>query len=226
MTAPTSTFTAMDALRFGFSRYAQEAGYCFVFLGFVEIVLLWSAATAAFLMVTLAQLIMQLDAAPPDSYFYAFVISYLVIRSGGQGIVNKWMLMMYDGQKVPFAELLGYDFIFHMPLMIKMVAASLVFNFYVIFGTFLFVLPGLFASSTLRFYKFVIAEQEVDSIDGLRQSYEISGAYKGELVALNVMTSLLKAVGALFFGVGLIPACAISGFAEAYAYKRLLSAED
>jgi uncharacterized membrane protein len=219
-------FSAMEAMRYGFARYGEEGGACFVFLALVEFLCLLSSAVLAFNAVIGAQTLFQLNVAPPESPFVAFIAFYLLIRSTAQLVINKWLLYLHDEREFGFNELFGFDCMQNVAAAARMAAASLVYTFYTCFGTFLLILPGLFAASTLRFYRFLIIDRDTDAIEGLRESFELSGPYKGQLINLHIMTSLLKLAGLCVFGIGYIPAAAISGLAEAYAYRRLLEEYD
>jgi len=125
-----------------------------------------------------------------------------------------------------FDELLGFDFGYHLPTTLRLTAASLVFNFSTMFLSLLLVVPGLFAASTLRFYKFIIVERDADAVQGLKESFELSGAHKGQLMKLSAITAGFKLLGLCLFGIGFVPACAVSGLAEAHAYKMLMQEYD
>jgi uncharacterized membrane protein len=216
--------TAMSALRFGMSKYSEDAGYCFGFLALVEIVCLLSAGSVAWHTVLLAQLIFQLDQAPPDSYLYVFLSAYLVIRTAAQAVINRWLLMMHDGRRITFDELFGFDFAYHMPTTIRLMGASFVYSLYGLLGSLLLLLPGLFFNAVLRYYRFLIIERDADAVQGLRESYELSGQFKGQLVVLSITSGLIKLGGICCFGIGYIPASAVCGLAEAYAYRQMMRA--
>lgn len=220
MTAPS--FSAAEALRYGFSKYQSEAGHCLRFLFAIEAVVLISAVTAALNTTALAQLITQLDSPPPDTFWYVFAGAYLIFRCLAQVLVNKWLLLLADGRIISRDEILGFDFGYHFGSMLKMLAASIIFSVYAVLGSFFLVIPGLYALSTLRFYKFLIVDRDADAVEGLRESYELCGDSKGQLIGLSLMSIVLRLGGVLCLGIGLIPMNAVCGLAEAYAYKKLV----
>lgn len=222
----TAAFTTSEAIQYGFSRFGEESGYCLGLLAGVEIISLLASSVVAYHICVLARLITQMDSMPPDSIVYAFIPTYFVIRTFAQVPVNKALLMLHDGRKITRDELLGFDYGYHFSVMMRMTAASIVYGIWASFLTIVFILPGLFATSTLRFFKFAIVDKETDAVEGLRLSYEISGESKGELISLNVLSSVIRLLGLLCLGIGFIPASAICGLAEVYAYKKLAIAHD
>jgi uncharacterized membrane protein len=224
-------FSAASALRFAVDKYSEDGGYCFSFLGIIEAACLLSAGVLSFNCVLSAQLLfgqfsLQSEPAPPESYFVAFVVIYLLVRACAQVVINKWLLALQDGQPMSFDELLGFDFGYHLPVTVRLTAASLVFNFCTLVGSVLLFGPGLFLASTLRFYKFIIVDRDADAVQGLQESFELSGPHKKQLIKLSAITAGFKLLGLCLFGIGFVPACAISGLAEAYAYKQLLQEYD
>lgn len=220
----TAAFTTSEAIQYGFSRFGQETTYCLALFAGVELACLVSSVVLASSAAIVAQRISELDSLPPDAIVYLFVPIYLFIRTVAQVMVNKALLMLHDGRKITLNEILGFDWGYHMPAALRMVGASVVYSIWTGGMTLALILPGLFASSNLRFFKFVIVDREAPAIEGLRESYEIAGTSKGELVSLNVLSSVMRLVGLVCLGVGFIPVSAICGLAEAYAYKRLVQA--
>jgi uncharacterized membrane protein len=211
-------------MQYGFTKFGEESGYIVSLMGAVEAVTLVSSAVIAFQVCFLAQWITQLDSTPPDTFWYAFIPAYFIIRIAGQVLVNKALLMLHDGRKISWDEILGFDFGYHIPLIMRMMAATIAYWMWAMLLTLILIIPGLFATSTLRFFKFTIVDHDTDAVEGLRESYELAGENKGELVSLNVLTSGMRLIGMLCLGVGFVPASAICGLAEAYAYKRLAQA--
>jgi hypothetical protein len=222
----TAAFTTSEAIQYGFARFGEETSYCFGLFFGVELACLVSSVVLASCVALGAQLITGLDSLPPDAIVYPFVPIYLLIRTIAQVMINKALLMLHDGRKITLDEILGFDWGYHLPTALRMVAASIVYSFWAGALTFVLVIPGLLASSNLRFFKFVIVDGETPAIEGLRESFAISGTSKGELVSLNVLSTVMRLVGLLCLGVGFIPVSAICGLAEAYAYKRLVQANE
>jgi hypothetical protein len=215
-------FSAINALRFGWHTFSENAGYCCGFLGLVEAACIVAAAVLAFHFVLAAQMLFQLDSPPPESYVLAFLVIYFCLRCPAQVLLNRWLLLLSDQQYVSYSELFSFDFLVQIPLIIRLAAASFIFNCYCLLGTCFLILPGVLVSSTLRFYKFLIIDSEADAVQSLRESYELTRDYKGQLVGLNVLCTTLKVLGLCVFGIGWVPASAVCGLAEAYAYRKLL----
>lgn len=221
----SSAFSTSEAIQYGFARFGEESGYCLKLLGCVELVSLVGASMIAYHMTLLCQLITQLDSAPPDAMVYAFVGSYLLVRIPGQVLINKALLMLYDGRKISRDEVLGFDFGYHMSAALRLAAAGLVYTCWSLLGM-LAIIPGILISSTRKFFKFLIVDRDADAIQSICASREIAANDTGELISLNIFTTLTRLIGILCLGIGFIPASAICGLAEVYAYKRLVQAHD
>ena len=219
-------FSSQNALRFGFDAFKENAGYCMMLMLAVEAISVISAAALAANLTIAAMLIMQLDVPPPDTFFYSFLVIYMLVRTLMNVPLSKAFLMLSDGRKISADELLGFDTIYYMPAFFRFLAANFIFAFYTLFGTFLLIVPGIFVAANLRYFKFFIVDQNTDAVESLRESYEIAGNKKPELVSFFIATSLIKAAGLLCLGVGVIPASAICTLAEAFAYKTLLEQAD
>lgn len=219
-------FSAMEALQAGFAVFREHAAHCVMVMGAVELCCLLTAFTVGRNITVATQLLTQMDSVPPDTGIYAFMVVYVIVRCAAQVLVNKWLLMLNDGREMTMDELLGFDMVYQVPQILRMMAASIVFNIYAVLGTLMLVVPGLFATSTLRFYKFLIVDKNTDAVDGLRESYELSSHDKGGLISFNVLTGAVKLLGLACFGIGYVPASAACGLAEAYAYRKLVRAYD
>ncbi len=217
----TAAFSSGEAIQYGFSRFGEEPGYCFMLIGAVEALSLVSAAVIAYQTTLLCQLLTQLGSTPPDTFLYAFLVVYFFVRIAGQLVVNQGLLMLHDGRKFTLSDLLGFDFGKHFPAMVRLTAATLVYTVAITVLTFVLVIPAIFAASTLRLFKFVMVDHDAEATEGLRESFEISGQSKGELVSLNLLATAVRIVGIVCLGITFIPASAVCGLAEAYAYRRL-----
>jgi uncharacterized membrane protein len=219
-----AAFSASEALQYGFSRFNSESGHCLKFLFGVEISILFASLSISLMVTALAQLITQLDSAPPDTFLYVFIPTFLILRCGAQVLVNKWLLLLSEDRVISRDEVLGFDFAYHFSSILKMLAASLVYAVFTLVGSLLLLMPGLYVFSTLRFYRLFIVDRDADAIEALRESYQISGDSKGQIVALSFLSLVLRLAGLVCLGVMYVPASAVCGLAEAYAYKKLLAA--
>ena len=104
---------------------------------------------------------------------------------------------------------------------LKNAASTLMVTLYTLAGTLILVVPGVIAVSVLRFYKYLVLEDDEDAITSLRGSYELAAPHLGQLVMLQVMFIAIKCVGLLLLVVGLVPASVVCGLAEACAFNEL-----
>jgi hypothetical protein len=216
-------FSASKALSLAWQKYSHDPAYCWSVLGAVELICLLSSFVISFHAVLLAQLLFQLDAPPSDSYIAAFVLSYVLVRTLAQPILTRWFSDFADGLKPSADELLGFDVAHQVPMLLKSTVSTLVVVLCTLAGTVLLVVPGVIAVSALRFYKFLVLEDDEDVISSLRGSYDLSAGHLGQLVLLQLVFLAIKAAGVLLLVVGLVPASVVCGVAEACAFNQLKS---
>ena len=214
-------FTAVKALQLGFEKYSQDPGYCWCVVGAIEFACFLASVIATFHVVLVAQLLFQLDAPPLDSYVIAFFACYFLIRTTAQPLMSRWLVSMAKGNRQSPDELLGFDVAAHLPIFFKNAAGTLVVTVYTTVGTLLLVVPGLIAVSSLRFYKFLVLSKDESAIASVRDSFDLSFDHLLQLVLLHLFSLGLKAGGLLLFVIGLVPALAVCGLAEACAYQEL-----
>jgi hypothetical protein len=219
--ASREPFSASRALSLGWQKYSGDAAYCWCVLGSIELLCVLSSFVISFHAVLVAQLLFQLDAPPPDSYIVMFLLSYALVRTAAQPVLSRWLVNLADGTKMTTDDLLGFDVAAHLPVLLKNAVSTVVVTLYTLAGTLILIVPGIVAVSVLRFYKYLVLEDDEDAITSLRGSYELSAGHLGQLVLLQVLSLAIKGVGLLLLVVGLVPASVVCGLAEACAFNEL-----
>ncbi len=216
-----SPFSASAAIHAGFDTFKENSSYCLIFLLSVEIVSLVAAGCLSMNTCLAIELLTQLDSLPPETFVCLFVAYFLFLRCLMNVIVCKVFLLLAEGKKVTVDDVLGFDVPYHLPLLLRYLAGSLVFLGWGLLGTLCFVLPGIFLTAELRFYKFLVTDRDADSIQSLKESWELCGSSKGELVTFNILTGLLKLAGLACLVIGVVPATAVCVLSEVHAYRTL-----
>lgn len=226
MFATEEQFSAAKALRLGFEKYSRDAGYCWCVVGGIELLCLLSALMISFHLVVIAQLLFQLESPPPDSYLTAFLVCYIIARTAAQPLISLWALNFAEGNKLSVDELLGFDVAKHLPAFFKNASGGFAAAACIAAGSTILIIPGIIVASSLRFYKFLVLEDDQGAIAALRGSYELSGGHLAQLVSFQLLSFLIKVGGLLLFGIGVVPALAVCRLAEASAYEELKASRD
>ncbi len=105
--------------------------------------------------------------------------------------------------------------------LVPYVLASILFGLMVTVGLVLLVIPGIWAALTFGFYGWVVVDRELDAIESLRRSYEITRGHKWQLLAFFIVLFFLNLAGLLILIVGVLFTAAISLLAVAHVYRQL-----
>jgi uncharacterized membrane protein len=134
----------------------------------------------------------------------------------------RYLFNLIDGKKAKVEEIFhGVDSISHF---VFVIVVGVITGIIIIFGTLLFIIPGVIAALGLIFSKYVIVENkggEVEIIEAIKTSWEITKGYRGRLLWISVVLAFLNLFGFLALIVGLIITIPLSAIIMASAYKKL-----
>jgi hypothetical protein len=102
------------------------------------------------------------------------------------------------------------------------IGASLIYLWVVVFGTFMFVVPGIIFGIMFMFYPYFIVEHKLGPIQALKASAAITSGAMWELLFLCLMLTVIRSFAPLAFFVGIIPAHMFCELAVTKAYMILL----
>jgi uncharacterized membrane protein len=77
-----------------------------------------------------------------------------------------------------------------------------------------------------RFYRYFIIDQRLGPIEALKRSYEITAGSEWELFLFYLLIIGVNLLGALACGIGLLATVPASMVAEAFVYRKLLTAKE
>jgi uncharacterized membrane protein len=121
-----------------------------------------------------------------------------------------------DGQKPEFTHLSER---FHHYL--NFIVVNILYGFAVLLGLILLIVPGIYLSIRLLFAQTIVAEKNLDPIEALRLSGELTKGRIWKLLGLNLVVSLVNICGLLLLGVGLLFTVPMTGIAMLLVYKKL-----
>lgn len=117
---------------------------------------------------------------------------------------------------------LDFDDIFSdFKLFLKYFLAEIIFGVAVIFGTMIFILPGIYFGVRLMFFGYLVVDKELSATEAISESYAMTNGYFWPLFGFLVMVVLINIIGLLFFVVGVLVTLPITSVATAYIYREL-----
>ncbi len=90
-------------------------------------------------------------------------------------------------------------------------------------GTILLIIPGIYVGARLYLYEYFVVDQDMNSIEAISASWEITKWHVWEIVGIMLMSFGIIILGALALGIGLIWAIPTVKLAQATLYKKLTS---
>jgi uncharacterized membrane protein len=144
-------------------------------------------------------------------YVGGFILS-LVIQLG----LIKISLQFCDSIKGKIADLFStFD------LIIKYVAASLLYFLIILGGFILLIIPGIIWGVKFMMYPYFIVDQGLGPIEALKASARATDGVKWYLWLFGLLLGLINIAGVLVLGVGLFVSIPISMVAFAYVFREL-----
>lgn len=106
---------------------------------------------------------------------------------------------------------------------VKYVIGNILTSIIVGIGLILLIIPGIYLALRLGFTHLLIVDKNMDPIEALKKSWEITSGHVLQLFLLAVVLVLLNIAGAVLFLVGLLITIPMSFIAMIYVYKQLSS---
>jgi len=104
----------------------------------------------------------------------------------------------------------------------KFILAAILYGLLVLAGLILCVIPGIYWAIKYHFFGYFVLEQNMDPLDALKRSGEITKGSMWNLLLLFIIFIGITFVGAILCGIGLLFSTPIVVMATVYAYRRLL----
>ena len=104
----------------------------------------------------------------------------------------------------------------------KFILAAILYGLLVLAGLILCVIPGIYWAIKYHFFGYFIIDQNMDPLDALKRSGEITKGSMWNLLLLFIIFIGITFVGAILCGIGLLFSTPIVVMATVFAYRRLL----
>lgn len=142
-------------------------------------------------------------------YIFSFIIQLGYIRIG---------FRLIDRQEVGIS-----DFFKEYTKIPKFILATVIYVLAGAFGLVLLIIPGIVILIRFGFYSFLLVDKNLNPIDSLKQSWNITKGFTIELFILAITGIIIEVLGVLAFGIGIFLAAPTVLFAYVYVYRKLLS---
>ena len=106
---------------------------------------------------------------------------------------TKIMINLHDHKAVTYDDLFTQYF-----LIFRYIGLQCLISFLVIFGLFMFVIPGLFLFQRLRFASYFVIDKNQSVIQALRSSWGITRGLVCKLWGFTLLSGILSAIGKIF----------------------------
>jgi len=116
-----------------------------------------------------------------------------------------------------------FDFFAVFPLILKYLAAYILYLLIVFTGTILLIVPGIIWAIQFIFYPYLIIDKNLGPIAALKKSSELTKGVKVQLFLFGIAITVINFLGALCLLVGLFVTIPITAIAYACIYKTLLA---
>src|SRR5579859_8063292 len=201
-TSSSESFSVFDVLGEGFAAFKKNFGALFVMalLSFVGLVLL-KAVPAVFHSPAISGIFSLIN------FIVGLVISVGWIMIGLNAIRGKEVSLKVFQQ--PAGKILKYFL------------GSLLCNFIVFLGFFLFVIPGIYFALRYQFALTLIVDRDAGIADAFAMSAQMTKSVKWNLIGLAIVNGLLNLGGLVLIGLGLIVTLPTSFLAIFAAYEKL-----
>ncbi len=158
-----------------------------------------------------------------------FMIPGIIVCSLIMSILYRYVTLgmvricldFYDHHTSSFNRLFG-----SFSLALKAFVASLLYNFMIVLGTLLFIIPGIIAAIRFGFYQQVLVDKNVGIIDSLKLSAQITKGSALSVFAVNLIFGLINISAYFTFGITYIITFPALYLAQAYMYRKLLAAPE
>ncbi len=165
-----------------------------------------------------ARALAQLQAMAQSMHLYSNYIEYVIISMLELGVVNAVLLVVL-GKSDTVKLRLGYNI--SLLNFFNILLGSIIFLIIVSIGTIFCVLPGIYLACRLMMYKYIILNENVNAIDALQRSWQITEDNGLKIFLLWVLLILINILGLILCCVGMFITYIITYFAIAICYKKL-----
>jgi len=211
-----SEFDRREAIRFGWDTMSDRIEfYVGTYILYALILLVPGVFFALSVMYTV-----KADYPPAVIFGIVTYISWAIVITGMTIGYVKTSLLLIDGKDFGISDLRPSS-----REMYRVFIAGSLYLIMVGIGLLLLIVPGIILA--IKYYPFVwlIIEHDMDPIESLQRSAEITRGYKGDLFLFFFECTIVLLIGMLFCLIGLIAAFPTVLVATSYVYRWLNEAQ-
>jgi len=128
-------------------------------------------------------------------------------------------LKLADGKKTEFKDLYSAK----AETFIRYVIGGLLYSLIVIAGIILLIIPGIIFAIKYQYYNYLIVDKSLSPFDAIKKSGKITQGYKWNLLLFGFVIGVVTLLGLFALVVGILVAAPVTGLAQAYVYRKLMS---
>ncbi len=195
-----------ESLRFGWNTMKADIGFFIVLLLVTWLIAGGTQGVAAYL---------------KERIHFLSVIVFIIAIILEMGItlgLMKIAIMFADSEKGQIGDLFSC-----FRLLLRYIAATVIYCAIVMVGLLLLVLPGVIWGIKFFYYPYLIVDKDEGIIGSLRASSQITMGAKWDLLGLFLVLALINILGVVCLFVGLLVTVPITMVATAVAYRSLLA---
>ena len=155
-------------------------------------------------------------------YLVAVVLGIVAVVLGrfGQLGFTHLALRVVDGEEATIGDLFSQG-----RLLVRAVLATIVYAGIVIGGFLLLIVPGIIWGIKFQYYIYAIVDEDAGVMESLKRSSALTRGEKLNLFWYGLLCGLVKLLGTLALGVGVLAAAPTIALASAYVYRRLVASD-
>lgn len=199
-------FSKQEAIKFGWQTMKQNFWFFFGLLAIVSLVYIIPEVIADLL-----------GQARPVLAFAVRVVGFILDIIVTLGLI-KISLNFCDSLKSKVIDVFSQYLLFF-----RVLFASILYYLIVIGGFILLILPGIYLSIRLQFYRYFIVDKNSGITESLKRSWAITKGSVWNLFLFGLLLGLINLAGFLVFLVGLFATVPTTMVALASVYRKLFS---
>lgn len=135
------------------------------------------------------------------------------------------MAQIKIGLRLTKGEAADFDDLYNeYPHFLDFLVGSILYGLMVIVGLILLIIPGIYVAVKFHFFGYLIIDQDMDALESLRKSWEITEGAWWRLFLLGIVACGIVVLGFCACIVGIFAAYPVVMVAMAYVYRSLLAA--
>lgn len=199
-------FSKKEAIDFGFKTAKKNI------LFFLSVFVVWAMVTV---ISSALQNSLNVNRQPFLSFIFS-ILTWVVSSIIAMGIINI-SLKFVEGKTPKLKD------IYYTKNLFNFILASVIRAIIIFAGLILFIIPGIIFSIKLQYSQYLIVDKNLDAIDSIKKSWEMTKGVKWNLFLLGLILGLINILGILALLVGILITVPLTLVANAYVYRKLYS---